>query len=141
MTPKNDTEVFVKSVWDGSDEDFNSLNHPGYSTESNKSHHTGGWHAHREVWTESKTNSDEDGADRLNSTCWVKDIIQDVTKFDYNSMEIGRPPRILVLYGSLRPSSFSRKCGTSIGLVVPYDCSLQDSSCLVYCISIRTYTL
>jgi len=110
MTPKNDTEVFVKSVWDGSDEDFNSLNHPGYSTESNKSHHTGGWHAHREVWTESKTNSDEDGADRLNSTCWVKDIIQDVTKFDYNSMEIGRPPRILVLYGSLRPSSFSRKC-------------------------------
>mmetsp|Transcript_8158 Transcript_8158/g.19572 ORF Transcript_8158/g.19572 Transcript_8158/m.19572 type:complete len:229 (+) Transcript_8158:86-772(+) len=25
-------------------------------------------------------------------------------------MKIGRPPRILVLYGSLRPTSFSRKC-------------------------------
>lgn len=126
MTTIKDTTVFVKSVWDGSDEDgFNSLNHPGYSIESNSNnHHTGGWHAYREVWTKSKSNDennqqtsssdgnddDDDGADHSNSTCWVREIIEDVTKFDYKSMEIGRPPKILVLYGSLRPNSFSRKC-------------------------------
>ena len=32
-----------------------------------------------------------------------------ITKFDYQNMPIGRAPKILVLYGSLRSSSFSRK--------------------------------
>lgn len=32
-----------------------------------------------------------------------------ITKFDYSKMPIGRPPKILVLYGSLRETSFSRK--------------------------------
>lgn len=31
-----------------------------------------------------------------------------ITKFDYHALPIGRAPRILVLYGSLRPTSFSR---------------------------------
>jgi arsenic resistance protein ArsH len=41
---------------------------------------------------------------------WIQDDIADmITKFDYLSMPIGRPPKILVLYGSLREASFSRK--------------------------------
>ena len=95
---------FSKSLWDGSDKSgFDSLDHPGYSMESNPENFTGGWYAHRKVWE--KTENDEPSGD------WVKDIIGDVTKVDYQSMEIGRAPRILVLYGSLRPTSFSRKCG------------------------------
>ena len=38
-------------VWDGSDkESFYSLEHPGYTLESDKETHTGGWHAHRAAW-------------------------------------------------------------------------------------------
>jgi len=96
---------FSKSLWDGSDKiGFGSLNHPGYSVESNLENFTGGWHAHRKVWEESDDKNDVQPGD------WIKEIIEDITKFDYQAMEIGRAPRILVLYGSLRPSSFSRKC-------------------------------
>ena len=62
------------------------------------------------VWEE-KTGAEVDGQP---SDCWVKDIIGHITKVDYQSMEIGRAPRILVLYGSLRPTSFSRKAGRSL---------------------------
>jgi arsenic resistance protein ArsH len=42
--------------------------------------------------------------------CWINDEVKDViTRYDYETMPIGRPPRILVLYGSLRPTSFSQK--------------------------------
>jgi hypothetical protein len=101
------TSNFATSLWDGSDkENYNSLNHPGYSIKSDSENYTGGWHSHREVWTSSSSAQDE-GND---SSCWVKEIIKDVTKSDYKSMDIGRPPKILVLYGSLRPESFSKKC-------------------------------
>ena len=103
------TSNFAASLWDGSDkENYNSLNHPGYSIESDSENYTGGWHSHREVWTSSSSAQDED-KDK-DSSCWVKEIIKDVTKSDYKKMDIGRPPKILVLYGSLRPESFSKKC-------------------------------
>ena len=84
------------SFWDGKDKErFASLDHPGYSLTSDPTTFTGGWHAHR------KDNSPED---------WIqKDIRGKITQFDYASLPIGRPPKILVLYGSLRESSFSRK--------------------------------
>lgn len=78
-------------------ETFSSLSHVGYSMESDPTTHVGGWLAHR--LDISKRGS-----------CWVKDEVgPKLTRFDYLSMPIGRPPRILVLYGSLRPTSFSRK--------------------------------
>jgi len=98
------SESFSKSLWDGSDKaGFDSLDHPGYSLESNPENGTGGWLAHRKVWETT------DGGDEP-TECWVKDLIPLITKFEYESMEIGRAPRILVLYGSLRPTSFSKKC-------------------------------
>ena len=98
------SESFSKSIWDGSDKaSFDSLDHCGYSLESNPENGTGGWLAHRKVWE--KTDDDDEPTE-----CWVKDLIPLITKFDYESMEIGRAPRILVLYGSLRPTSFSKKC-------------------------------
>mgnify|MGYP007003144937 CR=1 FL=1 len=106
MTTTSANDGFSKILWDGSDKiTFASLTHPGYSTESNPDDFTGGWHAHRKVWEENVGEGEDQPAD------WVKEIIGDITKFDYESMEIGRPPRILVLYGSLRPTSFSRKTG------------------------------
>ena len=106
VTANDAGNVFSRSLWDGSDKNsFDSLDHPGYSIESNAENFTGGWHAYRKVW------GDSDDENNVESPDWIKEIIDDVTKFDYESMEIGRPPRILVLYGSLRPTSFSRKCG------------------------------
>jgi arsenic resistance protein ArsH len=91
-------------LWNGSNkEGFDSLEHPGYSFEPDPENNLGGWHAHRAVWQPS-----EEGADR--PPCWIKDEVMDmITKFDYDTMPIGRAPKILVLYGSLRPTSFSRK--------------------------------
>jgi len=103
----------TKVLWDGSDkESFDSLNHPGYSTESNENY-TGGWYAHRKVWNNNSNNQQQSTSDSNKGdsmVCWVKEITKDVTKFDYTKMDIGRPPKILVLYGSLRPESFSKKC-------------------------------
>ena len=91
------------SIWDGSDEEsFHSTDHPGYTLESDSVTHVGGWHAHKAAWS-------EDGAGGP-PPCWIKDeVMEFITKFDYKSMPIGRSPKILVLYGSLRPTSFSRK--------------------------------
>lgn len=86
------------SFWDGSNSEiFQSLSHPGYSTTSDPDDSTGGWLAHRAALV--------DGA-----ADWIHDEIADmITRFDYATMPIGRPPKILVLYGSLREASFSRK--------------------------------
>lgn len=85
------------SVWNGQDAvAFRSLQHPGYTTTSDSETFTGGWLAHR--------NLPEGSAD------WIQTEIADkITKFDYEALPIGRAPRILVLYGSLRETSFSRK--------------------------------
>lgn len=85
-------------LWNGSDEKgFASLDHPGYTLESNSITHVGGWHAHRAVWEQAKL-------------CWMKEEVVDmIARVDYITMPIGRAPRILVLYGSLNPKSFNRK--------------------------------
>eukprot|EP00980_Cylindrotheca_fusiformis_P006271 scaffold1340_cov122-Cylindrotheca_fusiformis.AAC.14 len=92
-------------VWnEDTKEDFSSLNHPGYALHSDPETFVGGWNAYREVWEKSEK------GDGGTPSCWIKDEVMDmITSFDYASMPIGRPPRILVLYGSLRPTSFSRK--------------------------------
>ena len=92
-------------LWNGSDpQGFEALDHPGYALESHPTTFLGGWHAHRAVWEPSNK---EDGSPP--SPCWIKDeVMEMITKFDYHALPIGRAPRILVLYGSLRPTSFSR---------------------------------
>jgi arsenic resistance protein ArsH len=103
MTEK-ETKTTDASLWNG--HDFDSLDHPGYSTESDPDTHTGGWLVHRAALKSAVANGDQ--ADETED--WIQDDIADmITKFDYLSMPIGRPPKILVLYGSLREASFSRK--------------------------------
>lgn len=64
----------------------------------------GGWLAHRAALQPSS-----DGGDA--PADWIRDEVADkITKFNYAELPIGRPPKILVLYGSLREASFSRKC-------------------------------
>lgn len=81
-------------------QNFDSLNHPGYTTESDSSTFTGGWLAHRAYYEHDPR-----------QPCWINEekVIEKISKYDYSKMSIGRPPRLLVLYGSLRESSFSRK--------------------------------
>ena len=102
--PKRAESLHSIETWCGSsDKDsFYSLDHPGYSLTSDQETHIGGWHAHRRVWEPSDGNKVPH--------CWIKDeAISMISKFDYSTMLIGRAPRILILYGSLRPTSFSRK--------------------------------
>ena len=92
------------SIWSGKDKEaFYSLSHPGYALTSDPETHAGGWLAHRIALQP----SEEDGSVPYD---WIREEVTDaITKFDYQTMPIGRPPRILVLYGSLRETSFSRK--------------------------------
>ena len=92
------------NVWNGQDkDDFHSLQHPGYSASSDPTTHVGGWLAHRLADTSTEATDEA-------TSCWINDEVAPyITKFDYTTMPIGRPPKILVLYGSLRPTSFSRK--------------------------------
>lgn len=94
--------IMSANVWNGEDtEAFASLNHDGYSIDSDPVTHIGGWVPHRAVW------QPVSGATH---PCWIKEQVMDkITKYDYSTMPIGRGPRILVLYGSLRSTSFSRK--------------------------------
>jgi len=82
--------------WDFEDpENFGSASHPGYALRPDPAGHAGGWLAHRVPAAEA---------------CWIRDDVgPQLTRHDYGAMPLGRPPRILVLYGSLRPTSFSRK--------------------------------
>ena len=84
------------NLWKSSSPEFNSLNHPGYTTKTSSISSCGGWLAHR---------IDDANADN----CWVKAVSPELTRFDANRYGLQRKPRILVLYGSLRPTSFSRK--------------------------------
>ena len=111
-------DLTVEELWNGSNEEsFYSVDHPGYTLESDPTTHLGGWHAHRAAWEDKSVvaavdDAEGDGEKNVATTpsCWIKEEVMDmITKFDYSSMPIGRPPRILVLYGSLRPTSFSRK--------------------------------
>ena len=103
----SNTTATDASVWNGKDKEaYESLSHPGYSIASDPETHTGGWLAHRAALMPA-ANGDDDAAPVGD---WIQDEIAGmITKFDYANMAIGRPPKVLVLYGSLRESSFSRK--------------------------------
>lgn len=81
--------------WSYEDPDaFASLSHPGYATESDPDKHVGGWLPHRLDTT----------------TCWIQqEVVGKVTQYDYTALPIGRAPKLLIMYGSLRETSFSRK--------------------------------
>ena len=85
------------SIYTYEDKDaFANLEHPGYSTESDPQTFAGGWLSHR-------AGIDED-------SCWVKNVVgPKLTRYDYVALPIGKAPKILVIYGSLRPTSFSKK--------------------------------
>ena len=92
----------MSDIWSNDDaETFASLSHPGYALESDPSTFTGGWLAHRKALQPVNGEKPKD---------WIQEEVADmITKFDYSQMPIGRAPRLLVLYGSLREASFSRK--------------------------------
>ena len=102
-------------LWNGKDKErFDALTHPGYSLHSDAETHLGGWLAHRVALQQQQQpmngchNNSEDGTS-INADWIQQDVAPYITKFDYASMPIGRAPNILVLYGSLRASSYSRK--------------------------------
>lgn len=102
-------------LWDGVDKNvFASPSHPGYALESDGVTKVGGWLAHRQHSEHS-------------SECWIRDIVASkLTRYEYCTMPIGRPPRILVLYGSLRPTSFSRKTAYELArLLETLDCDVR----------------
>ena len=85
--------------WNGQDNDaFYSRDHPGYALQSDCETFVGGWLAHRAALE----------ADDAPPNWIQEEVAGMITKFDYTRMPIGRAPRILVLYGSLRETSFSR---------------------------------
>jgi arsenical resistance protein ArsH len=95
MTQSSDTDA----LWNGQDKErFNALDHPGYAVASDPETHLGGWLAHRAAIMDA---SEKD---------WIQtEVVPYISQFDYVSLPIGRAPRILVLYGSLREASFSRR--------------------------------
>lgn len=110
---------------------FASLSHPGYTIDSDPTTFTGGWLAHRKALAEQETGDDAAGDDTNNKpNDWIQDdgVADSITKtkFDYNQMPIGRSPRILVLYGSLRETSFSRKLAYEFArLLEVLDCDVR----------------
>ena len=93
-----------RTIWSDDDKEaFAALNHAGYTLVCDPVTHTGGWNAYKAVYR-----PDENG---LVAPCWIQESVQgNISRYDYAIMPIQRGPRILVLYGSLRPFSFSRMC-------------------------------
>lgn len=87
------------NVWSYADPvAFANLEHVGYSSECDPVTHTGGWLPHR--------------ASHQSEGCWIQEhVVGKITKYEYSQLPIGRPPKLLILYGSLRETSFSRKLG------------------------------
>lgn len=102
-------EANATQVWDVEDTiGFHSLDHPGYAEQSDPDTHTGGWIAHRAATPALPSSSPSSSNDEPD---WIRadEIAGMITKFDYaSSMPIGRAPKILVLYGSLRATSYAR---------------------------------
>mmetsp|Transcript_14032 Transcript_14032/g.15850 ORF Transcript_14032/g.15850 Transcript_14032/m.15850 type:complete len:396 (-) Transcript_14032:139-1326(-) len=115
MTSSNNSNN--NAIWTINDNEaaFNDAGHIGYSLTSDPESQVGGWLAHRlaleQPTTSSESTTSADSESKTSSSyCWIKDkVASKITKFNYSTMPIGRPPRILVLYGSLRPTSFSKK--------------------------------
>lgn len=105
-----------KAIWGGEDQDaFQSLSHIGYSLHSDPTTQLGGWLAHR-LALQPPDNNDNNKDDSNSAPppppppCWIRDeVAPKLTQFDYANLPISRPPRILILYGSLRTTSFSKK--------------------------------
>lgn len=93
----------ITNIWSYDDPAaFTSLSHPGYAVSSDPDSHTGGWLPHRQ----------ESTLDATSTPCWIQEeVVGKITQFDYTQLPIGRPPRLLILYGSLRETSFSRRLG------------------------------
>lgn len=87
------------STWNDQDMNaFSSLTHPGYSLTSDPETWTGGWLAHRAALLQA--------VDGVSPADWIQDEIADrITKLDDSQ----RAPKILILYGSIREQSMSRK--------------------------------
>ena len=103
-------------IWSYEDPDaFASLQHPGYATESDPQSLLGGWLAFR---LDEETTEEED---------WIQQHVAPyITRYNYTETPIGRPPRILVLYGSLRETSFSRKLAYEFArLLELLDCDVR----------------
>ena len=93
------------SLWSIDSDQFLSTSHPGYSLEPDETTMRGGWLAHR---APPPTDDTTDAASP--PPCWIEQEVKHrITRYDYTALPIGRAPRILVLYGSLRETSFSRK--------------------------------
>jgi len=129
------TEEDSSSIWTYQNpEGFASLDHPGYSFESDPQTYLGGWLAHRRALEPSiagaganndskNDNQNVSGTTETATTTteitdlvkqeekdWIQEHVAPyITRYEYAEMPIARPPRILVLYGSLRETSFSRK--------------------------------
>ena len=116
-------------IWDGSDKNaFHDESHPGYAIQSDPSTQVGGWLAHR-IIPQSQNQEENENTTTSSNACWIKDeVASKLTRYNYTSMPIGRPPKILVLYGSLRPTSFSRK------LAYEFSRLLEELGC-----DVRTY--
>lgn len=99
----NDNDNDNNSLWSNIDADaFASQSHPGYATEADPTTGTGGWLAHRAIY-------DPNNNGTILQSCWIQDQVRsNVPHIDYTSMPLGRSPCMLVLYGSLRETSFSR---------------------------------
>jgi len=114
-------------IWSNDDEEFfASSSHPGYSMHHDPVTNTGGWLAHRLALEPSRSTSASTGEEEI-PPCWIRDEVSPkITKFDYMAMPIGRAPRILVLYGSLRPTSFSKKLAYEFArLLETLDCDVR----------------
>jgi arsenical resistance protein ArsH len=100
MTQESSFDI---NLWNGHNEQlFSAKDHPGYAMTSHPESHLGGWLAHRAVVVQG-------GMDHDNQDWIQKDVVPYLPQLDYTAMPIGRAPKILVLYGSLRESSYSRK--------------------------------
>eukprot|EP00559_Dactyliosolen_fragilissimus_P007449 CAMPEP_0184869924 /NCGR_PEP_ID=MMETSP0580-20130426/35817_1 /TAXON_ID=1118495 /ORGANISM="Dactyliosolen fragilissimus" /LENGTH=306 /DNA_ID=CAMNT_0027371747 /DNA_START=74 /DNA_END=994 /DNA_ORIENTATION=+ len=123
MTINDNNDIKIWS-WDGgkNKDVISDPSHPGNTLHSDPdNHHVGGWFAHR---LEAQTSNISEHSP---PPCWIKEIQSKVTKYSYQSMPIGRPPRILVLYGSLRPTSFSKKLAYEFArlLETALDCEVR----------------
>eukprot|EP00555_Chaetoceros_dichaeta_P002409 CAMPEP_0198250782 /NCGR_PEP_ID=MMETSP1447-20131203/1833_1 /TAXON_ID=420782 /ORGANISM="Chaetoceros dichaeta, Strain CCMP1751" /LENGTH=313 /DNA_ID=CAMNT_0043935661 /DNA_START=274 /DNA_END=1215 /DNA_ORIENTATION=+ len=119
-------------IWSNDDkESFASLSHVGYSMNQDPVTQTGGWLGHRLAQQQqpppASTSTDHDDDETSTTPCWIRDEASPkMTKFDYTTMPIGRSPRILVLYGSLRPTSFSKKLAYEFArLLEALDCDVR----------------
>uniref|UniRef100_A0A7S4VA18 NADPH-dependent FMN reductase-like domain-containing protein n=2 Tax=Ditylum brightwellii TaxID=49249 RepID=A0A7S4VA18_9STRA len=123
----SETKEQIK-IWSGKDPiAFASPTHPGYSIKPDEITGVGGWLAHRAIY---QSSSDNDTTN--NSTCWIQDDVKHYltryndAKYNLSSQTQPTKPRILILYGSLRSESYSRKLAYEFArLLEVLDCDVR----------------